>query len=192
MKQIQVKFATGKELLASYWGFLANGGLVLHEQLDDLAQGEGVELEVTIESAQQSYQLRGRVVHTRRGAATHEHAVVAFDPGEPQDFLLSAAWSDVDNVPTRRHRRFPVDGGVRVRSGDGEVLGRLVNVSHGGCCVRVLPAPDELGFTVGGDAFVAGEHEIACVVRWTCAADMGLEFKDPETQVVRRFVEKLL
>jgi hypothetical protein len=191
MRQLQVTFASGKEVLASYWGFLANGGLVLREPCE-LAEGEAVSVEVTIRSSAQTYTLRGRVVHARNGLAPRAHAVIAFDPGEPQDFLLSSAWSEVDNVPARRHRRYPVDAGVHLRTERGEVLGRLINISSGGCCVRVLPGPGEHGIGTGKTLSILADGEISCTVRWICAADMGLEFGDANTSVIRQFLQKLL
>ena len=71
--------------------------------------------------------------------------IIAFDPGEPHDLLLSAAWAETENVPARRQRRFPLDVNIGIRSPSGtEGSGRLVNLSFGGCCLRVTKTETEL------------------------------------------------
>ena len=45
MRSVQVQFASGREVLNSYWGFLRNGGLVLAEPWD-LSEGDSVGFDV--------------------------------------------------------------------------------------------------------------------------------------------------
>ncbi len=129
--------------------------------------------------------------------------MVAFAPGEPQDLLLSAAWADTDKVPPRRHRRFAAQAQIRfvwprLAHGSSEpanhVLdGSLINVSRGGCCVRVrtsaphnVNAGDRVSVQLDG-------LEVAGLVRWAGSVDFGLEFEVADAKVdemLRRFLER--
>jgi hypothetical protein len=185
-KAVNVVFPSGRELLGAYWGLLANGGLVLSEG-QNLHEGDNVALEVLIESSQQRYNLSGQVVR-RPSAQGGERVVIAFDPGEPQDLLLSAAWAETDNVPARRHRRFPVEADVTLMGVGQEVNGRLVNLSLGGCCVRASGG----GPKVGEEVRVVGKGgDLTGVVRWVRGSCRGVEFRtDPGS--VETFVKKLI
>jgi len=198
MRQIEVSFPSGKEVLDAYWGFLSNGGLVIRHR-EELAEGEAVALEVVIQSSQRRYKLNGQVV--RRPdleAPSRDRVVIAFHPGEPHDLLLSAAWAETDNVPARRHRRFPLDASIRFRDDRGhehEHRGRLLNLSFGGCCLRAdARATKELAsgdrIVLLGDAGV----EVPGVVRWARAADVGIEFDGQTTPAgaLDTFVRKFL
>ena len=54
MRSIQVQFASGREVLNSYWGFLRNGGLVLADP-QNLIEGDDVIVDVKIKSLKRSY-----------------------------------------------------------------------------------------------------------------------------------------
>lgn len=169
-----MRFGTAADVLDSYWGFLSNGGLVLRDD-HGLEEGEPVHLEVTIESSRTSVRLSGQVM---RPAAGPRRAVIAFDPGQPQDQLLTAAWAEVENVPARRHRRFPLDGGVRLLDASGrEVLdahGKVVNLSAGGLCMRTQ-AP--LRVVLADRVTLASDGgSLPAVVRWVSGTEIGLEF----------------
>jgi len=192
MKQIAVSFSSGKDVLNAYWGFLSNGGLVIRDE-QGLREGEAVSLEVTIESSKQRYKLNGQVVRRPERPVQRDKAVIAFHPGEPHDLLLSAAWAETDNVPARRHRRFPLDTSVKFRDHTGtqhEFKGRLLNLSYGGCCLR-SNARRTIG--VGDRIVLLGEDgvEVPGVVRWSRAEDLGIEFID-ETGHVEQFVRTFL
>jgi hypothetical protein len=196
-KAVSISFPSGKDVLNAYWGFLAHGGLVIRDPIHGLDEGDAVSLEVTIESLQRHYSLRGQVVRRPNlDTPTGEHAVIAFDPGEPGELLLSAAWADADNVPARRHRRFPCGTVVRFRWTGAEgagpdsvpAEGRLVNVSSGGCCVRVRTAGPHKVVVGEPVEVLVDDNAFAAVVRWSRAADFGLEFV-PGTdgdQILRR------
>jgi Tfp pilus assembly protein PilZ len=191
MKQVTVTFPHGRDLLASYWGLLANGGLVLPEPRG-LHEGDKVTLEVAIASTDKTYVLRGRVVRT----PSHEGdpagtVVIAFDPGEPHDLLLSAAWAETENVPPRRERRFPLDVDVRFHPpGHDELSGRLVNVSLGGCCLRVNRHSDQQKIAVGENlTIISPRSKLSGVVRWSEGSCRGIEFQDGD---VEHFVKQLL
>ena len=110
MKDLEVRFETGREVLNAYWGYLSDGGLIIPDQ-GLLAVGDPVALSVRIESSRATYALSGKVV--RCDAATGR-AVIAFSPGEPQDMLLTQALADAEHVPARRARRFRVTLDARV------------------------------------------------------------------------------
>ena len=175
MRTARVDFPSGRELLAAYWGFIGSGGLVVAEGTLEVGAavegdvGDPVVLEVRIASLRKEYRLAG---HIRR--KDDLGAVVAFDEGQAQDMLLAAAWADGQDVPERRHRRWNVEVPVRFRSLDGEGAGRLVNLSRGGCCLR-LDAP------VGGHAriYIVGERFLVDgVIRWARSGNrlVGIEF----------------
>ena len=87
MRSIQVQFASGREVLNSYWGFLKNGGLVLADP-NDLTEGDNVVLDVKIKSLKRSYKLAARVV---KRAPDGNRAFVAFNEVQSQDIILNAA-----------------------------------------------------------------------------------------------------
>jgi hypothetical protein len=190
MKQIAVSFSTGKDVLNAYWGFLSNGGLIIRDE-QGLREGEAVALEVTIESSQQRYKLNGQVVRRPERPVQRDKAVIAFHPGEPHDLLLSAAWAETDNVPARKHRRFPLDTLIRFRDDqgvEGALRGRLLNLSYGGCCLRT---GDRRSMGIGDRIVLIGEGvEVPGIVRWSRAEDLGIEFLEPGTvdQFVRTFL----
>ena len=191
-------FPSGHELLGSYWGLLANGGLVLDEGKEGLREGDHVELEVTLGTAGETYRLKGRVVRTPQigGSATRrDRVVIAFNPGEPHDVLLSAAWADTENVPARRTRRFPLDVDIRFHtpSGGEEARGRLVNLSFGGCCLRVSRAADQTKAAVGEPlTLISQRSKLTGVVRWSEGSCRGIEFQDAGDAAVEHFVKQFL
>lgn len=179
VKAIAVSFSTGRDVLNAYWGFLSNGGLVIRDPYG-LREGEPVALEITIESSQQRYRLHGQVVRRPGFDSTVDEqgkAVIEFHPGEPHDLLLSAAWAETDNVPARKHKRFPTDRPVDVRLPDSgaRARGRVLNVSRGGLCVHLAaPHPD----LADGDRVVIAHGDATAEgrVRWARADDLGIEF----------------
>lgn len=189
-KAISVSFGTGRDVLRAYWGFLSNGGLVIPDGRG-LAVGEPVRVRVVIESLRKEYVLRGQVVRRPEiTPAALDHAVIEFHPGEPHDLLLSAAWSETDNVPARRHPRHAVDRRVMVRTGGRELAGRLLNLSLGGCCVT---APEGGKLDVGARAHLGADDVwVAGVVRWRRADDVGVEFDEGAVADAERFVRQFV
>jgi hypothetical protein len=182
MPTTRIEYPTGREVLAAYWGFIGNGGLVLPVSAERsfLGEGDRVLLNVKITSLKKEYQLAGRV----RGKADGR-AFIAFDAGQGQDAMLNAAWADSQGVPERRHRRVDVSVPVRYRIGNAEANARMVNVSRGGCCVEtdetVRPGTR---LALEGDGFAAQGR-----VRWTSmhARVMGIEFSALRDDLARRF-----
>ena len=198
-KSLRVSFPTARDLLNAYWGLLANGGLVLPSPPYGLTQGDPIALDVTIESSALRCHLNGHVVrHPGTTASTTESAVserivIAFDPGEPQDVLLDAAWAEIDNVPARRERRFPLDVDIRFAAGAGELSGRLVNLSLGGCCLRVPRNQDASRVRVGEPLTLIGSQgNLSGVVKWSDGSCRGVEFLDSERTSVETFVRQFI
>lgn len=183
MKSVAVSFSTGKEVLSAYWGFLANGGLVIESE-QGLREGDRVALDVTIRSSQVRYRLNGHVVRgSRVEMSLRDQAVIAFAPGEPHDLLLSAAWAETHNVPARHQTRFPLHVEIQYCPAQGETAlfrGHLVNVSYGGCCLRATGLVGEAAPVLGvGDELVLfGAHplKVTGMVRWRRGMEMGIQF----------------
>jgi Tfp pilus assembly protein PilZ len=193
-KVVSVTFPNGRELLASYWGLLANGGLVLPEP-QGLREGDQVTLEVMLASTEHRYRLKGRVVRKPPHADDVPGTVViAFDPGEPHDLLLSAAWAETENVPPRRQRRFPLDVDIRFHptESSSELSGRLVNVSLGGCCLRLARHAEQGNVNVGENlTLISRRSKLAGVVRWSEGSCRGIEFQAGNEVEVEHFVNDL-
>jgi Tfp pilus assembly protein PilZ len=195
VKSIEITFKNGRDVLRSYWGFLSNGGLVLGDRYANILEvGDRVNVKVAIESSGHEYQLRGQVV--RRPDVSHmapEGTVIEFAPGEPHDLLLSAAWSETENVPARRYHRQATRHDLQVRKNGRLLSGRLLNISLGGCCVTVhggaglLRAGDQVELAVD-EALAAGR------VRWQRADDVGVQFDEShgEPDNIARFVRRFI
>jgi hypothetical protein len=171
VKDVEVCFGSGRDVLHSYWGYLSDGGVVIADQAG-LEVGDEVALAITIASTGATYRLAGKVVRCEPEA---DRVTVAFDPGEPHDMLLTEALSEAHNVPPRRHRRFAIDLDVEVSEHGGPpVAARMVNVSEAGCCVRVgcdhryeLERGSRVVITAG-DLVTEGE------VIWAVGAERGV------------------
>ena len=194
-RRVTVHFPTGRELLRSYWGLLANGGLVLSEP-HGLHEGDAVQLCVSIGSSGESFELRGKVVRTPHDSENRDRVVIAFDAGEPHDVLLDAAWAESEHTAARRQRRFPMDVDIRFHSpatGEIEIAGRLLNLSLGGCCVRVSRPTDHSKFTVGGAlTLITQRTRVPGVIRWSEGSCRGIEFEAQDRSAVEVFVKQFL
>jgi len=174
VREVEVKFPNGEAVLAAYWGFLSDGGLVIQNG-DQLGVGEEVKLRVAIGSRQSLYEFRG---HVAKIEAASGSAVVAFAAGEPHDMLLSQALADADSVPPRRFRRFEVDLPVHVEQVGEEASEpvRMVNVSEVGCCFVITGARSE-GLAPGATiAIRASGFSAEGVVVWQRHRERGVEF----------------
>jgi len=198
VKSLKVSFPTARDLLNAYWGLLANGGLVLPSPPYGLKQGDRVALEILIESSAITCALGGQVVR-HPGVTTagdDERVVIAFDPGAPQDVLLDAAWAEIDNVPARRERRFALDVDIRFAPAgieDSAVSGRLVNLSLGGCCLRVPRSQDGRRVQVGEPlTLISSKSKVAGVVKWSDGSCRGIEFQSPSRDDVESFIRQFL
>jgi hypothetical protein len=195
VKAVAVRFQTGQDVLNAYWGYLADGGLVIPNLFDvDVDEGEAVALRIHIESLDTDYAMEGRLVRRQPSGA---HAVVAFNPGEPHDMLLSAVLAETDDVPPREHRRYACDLPAELASPSaaGAVPCRVVNVSEVGCCIRLgvhegrpLP-PGTANVRIVADRFDATGRVV-----WARQADRGVQFEINGTgtpAAVRALIESL-
>lgn len=187
MRSARLEFPSGRELLGAWWGFIGSGGLVVAPRalqaagVGDLAEGEEVLLELRIASLRKDYRLMAQL--RRRD---EQRAVLAFDEGQGQDVLLSAAWADGQGVPERRHRRWELQIPVRYRTFDREGSARIVNLSRGGCCMRVeTPLRNQGRIFVVGDGFL-----VDGTVRWAREGSrlVGVEFSRFHEELVDRLL----
>ncbi|HTE52909.1 MAG TPA: PilZ domain-containing protein [Kofleriaceae bacterium] len=175
MKDLEVRFETGREVLNAYWGYLSDGGLIIPDQ-GHLVVGDPVALCVRIESSRATYSLCGRVVRCDAAAG---RAVIAFSPGEPQDMLLTDALADAEHVPARRARRFRVRLEARVldaSSAIDPVEAQLVDLSEYGCCFRI-DGEAQADLPVGTAVEIAAEEfAIGGRVVWMRHTERGVAF----------------
>lgn len=193
-KDFEVRFNNGQDVLNAYWGYLSDGGLVIEDRAE-LEVGDAIALRVRIESSSADYALAGKVVRRQNDSG---HAVIAFDPGQPHDLLLSEALAETDNVPARRHRRYRIDLPADVRAqGDGAGIGaNLINISREGCCVR-LGTPDRGRLSVGSDIEIsAGDFLVCGQVVWQRGNERGVRFaqsagEEASRSLLSRYLQRL-
>lgn len=187
VKQVEVKFGSGHEVLGAYWGFLSDGGLVIPDS-EDLDEGQPVQLRIHIASQNSAYDLGGRVV---RRHTDDRQVIVAFDPGEPHDMLLTAALAETDDVPARRFQRFSVSTPAEINGDSGTGAGRLTDVSAGGCCVR-LDASSRNGFTLGAAVTISTqEFQSTGTIVWVRGKDRGVSFDEAGVWAAAQYIESL-
>ena len=179
MRDFSVQFGSGLDVLNAYWGYLSDGGLVIEDE-EVLEVGDPVALAIAIASSGVKYNLRGKVVHRQPSSG---HAVIAFDPGQPHDLLLSEALAETDNVPARRHRRYRIDLPAQVSATDSapRLGGQLVDISREGCCVH-LAESDRGQLSVGSPIAVeAGGFAVEGQVMWQRNLERGVRFNVSES-----------
>ena len=101
--------------------------------------------------------------------------------------LLTAALSEADDVPARRFQRYAVSLPVEV----GGLQAQLVDVSAGGCCLRLAaPLADEI--PVGTEVVVSTqEFESRGIVVWVYGLDRGVSFDASGTWAATQYLERL-
>jgi PilZ domain len=158
VKTVQVTFASGKQILDAYWGYLANGGLVLPAS-PELVVGDELELQVRLESQQRQWRFLAVVVKRPPSHDWIDVAYISFHPNQPHDLLLSAAWAEAEHTAARKSHRHSCDLPVRYApaeaSADGSttLLGRLMNVSENGALIRagiLFPVGTEMTVDIEG------------------------------------------
>ncbi len=174
-----MSFASGHEVLSSYWGYLSDGGLVVDDD-NALDYGDEVVLTVEILSTNTTHLLSGKVVRRQPDSA---HAVVAFHPGQPHDLLLSQALAETDKVPARRHRRYRIELDATLRRAEespapqSELPGQLTNISREGCCVRLRESSSR-AHPVGSLLRIeTGDFSVRGEVMWQRSTDRGVRFE---------------
>ncbi len=187
MRNVHVRFDSGREVLGAYWGFLSNGGLLIPHH-GDLELGEHVALQVHVQSTQSDFSLAGRVVNCESNGYT----AVAFSEGEPHDMLLSDALAETEDLPPREHHRHPFDREATLSEADHheDTLVRLVNVSESGCCLEVDHS-HTAEFAVGTQVNVRmGDFDAPGEIVWTANTERGVRFSDDTAPAVRRLVKE--
>lgn len=196
VKRVQVTFASGKQVLDSYWGFLANGGLILPSS-DELKVGDEVAIDVIVESLHREFGFRGQVVNRPPSHSWVDVAYIAFHPGQPHDMMLSAAWAEADHTAARRSQRRPCDVEVRYQpvgtlaDGSTTLIGRMMNVSEAGALVRapvLFPVGTQLTILLDG-------AEVRALVAWKLEPPgmlMGLAFESGIDDAAKRRIGQLL
>lgn len=171
-KHLDVRFPRGSDVLAAYWGFLADGGLIIPHG-GNVTAGEPVSLRIQVASSGTDVTFTGTIAKLLEPA----RAVVAFCPDQPHDLLLSAALAETDNVPARRHRRYRTQVHVEVAAGGASaVAGEVINVSASGCCFR-LAAGLRHHFAVGDAVSIAAPGTVTGGrVVWSSPTERGVAF----------------
>lgn len=172
---IDVRFASGEDLLSAYWGYLTGGGLIIRDPGLDV--GQAVAMMVTIDSSASKYSLRGTVVKLEPDS---EKVIIAFRPGEAHDMLLSEALADSEDVAPRRYARFSINCGIRTIQNGKELRATLVNLSQEGACLRLSTA-DHDGLEIDKEATIMhGDiHALGRVV-WVRHVERGLQMSADE------------
>ena len=86
--------------------------------------------------------------------------------------------------PSRRHERFSVVLSVVCRSGDRTLADQVVNLSHGGACVKT-PTPlapgskHRFAITVPDAKLRAAVVDVEATVAWAADDAMGIHFASP-------------
>jgi hypothetical protein len=188
VRDLHVRFGSGRDVLNAYWGYLSDGGLILPHQ--GLAIGDSVALEVRVDSTQTDYALAGTVVRLDPRSC---QMVVRFSPGEPHDMLLTDALSETDNVPARRHRRYRVERTGELSGPTGGHAVRVVDISEGGVCVQLgvgeIAGPP---VAIGADVQVAWDGvSLRGRVVWSRHTERGIEFDAAQRADARDLVRRL-
>lgn len=138
MKEVEVYFANGREVLGAYWGHLTGGGLAVDAAAlgQGLNEGQSVSLRVYVAS-EQRVAIPGMVV---KMAA--QKAIIAFDADDAKRRLLTAAFSD---------RCVSLDARIVANDPDDltDTAAHLFRLSDAGCCMRLSPGEDYTILPVG-------------------------------------------
>ena len=177
--KVDVRFADRRDVLNAYWGYLSGGGLIIND--DNLLEGERVDLHVFVEANHSDYELAGKVVRRQP-----DRAVIAFDPGESHNRMLTAALCDatveLDARITDDHTRT-------------EAQTLVFSLSEQGCCLR-LAADTVESFSVGSAVTIESKEFCieGCIV-WAGDADrcvvFGREDDDAGLAALRTYVQSL-
>jgi hypothetical protein len=188
VKELNVRFKNGRDVLNAYWGYLSDGGLIIDSEEDGghggLDVGQPVSLNIQIDSSRSSYLLSGRVV---RRQAEGKQVIVAFRPGEPHDMLLTEALAETDNVPAGHHRPYRGDVGAEVSQVEdcsASTPARLLNISQEGCCLRVDdPSRGDIGVGVRVK-IAATEFALLGEVVWARNTWRGVRFTEGGAEII--------
>ena len=168
---LDLSFASGEELLVSYWGHLTGGGLVIDDP--GIEVGQVVSMRIVMASSKTTYRLYGTVLKREPDS---KKSIIAFRPGEAHDMLLSEARASSPNVAPRRYVRFALGTKIgTLQAGKAT----LVNLSREGCCL-LLDEPSA-ALEVDNEVTLVHEeiHAIGVVV-WSRGLERGLRMTTDE------------
>lgn len=138
MKEVEVYFANGREVLGAYWGHLTGGGLAIDTAAvsEGLQEGRSVSLRIYVAS-EQRVAIAGMVVKM-----TPQKAIIAFAADDAKRRLLTAAFSD---------RQVSLDARIVANDPDDltDTAAHLFRLSDAGCCLRLPPGEDYTILPVG-------------------------------------------
>jgi hypothetical protein len=155
MKDVEVRFASGRDVLGAYWGHLTGGGLAVDPAAlsEELREGQSVSLHVCVASKHR-VAIPGTVVKK-----TQSKVILAFAADDGKRRLLTAAFSE---------RCVALDARLLATDPDGmiDVRGHVFQLSDAGCCVRLPPLEQHLPLSVGTNVTIAveGLQVSGCVV----------------------------
>jgi hypothetical protein len=155
MKEVEVRFTSGRDVLGAYWGHLTGGGLAVDPAAlsEELREGQSVSLHVCVASKHR-VAIPGTVVKK-----TQSKVILAFAADDGKRRLLTAAFSE---------RCVALDARLLATDPDGmiDVLGHVFQLSDAGCCVRLPPIDQHLPLSVGTNVTIAveGLQVSGCVV----------------------------
>ncbi|ACY16266.1 hypothetical protein [Haliangium ochraceum] len=132
MKEVEVHFASARDVLGAYWGHLTGGGLAIsrHHLSEEVCEGQTVSLQVCVDR-QHRGDIIGTVIRT-----SPTKAIVAFSADDGKRELFTVAFSECCSASDVR---------LLVADSDGNEVNlqaTLAQLSDAGCCVT-LAAGDE-------------------------------------------------
>lgn len=173
MKEVEVRFASGREVLGAYWGHLTGGGIAVDPAAlgEELREGQSVSLQVRV-GADHRVAIPGTVVKK-----SQNKVILAFAADDGKRRLLTAAFSE---------RRVALDTRLLATDPDGvvDILGHVFQISDAGCCVRLSELEQQLPLSVGTNVtlLVDGLRVSGCVV--AARADERWVLFDPEAEAL--------
>ena len=173
MKEVEVRFTSGREVLGAYWGHLTGGGIAVDPSAlsEELREGQSVSLQVSVGSMHR-VAISGTVVKK-----SPSKVILAFAADDGKRRLLTAAFSE---------RCVALDARLLATDPDGmiDVHGQVFQLSDAGCCVRLPAMEQHLPLSVGTNVTitVAGLRVSGCVV--AARADERWVLFDPEKEAM--------
>jgi hypothetical protein len=155
MKEVEVRFSSGRDVLGAYWGHLTGGGIAVDPATlsEELREGQSVSLHVWVASKHR-VAIPGTVVKK-----TQSKVILAFAADDGKRRLLTAAFSE---------RCVALDARLLATDPDGmiDVRGHVFQLSDAGCCVRLPAMEQHLPLSVGTNVTIAveGLQVSGCVV----------------------------
>lgn len=173
MKEVEVRFTSGREVLGAYWGHLTGGGIAVDPAAlsEELREGQSVSLQVCVASRHR-VAITGTVVKK-----SLSKVILAFAADDGKRRLLTAAFSE---------RCVALDARLLATDPDGmiDVRGHVFQLSDAGCCVRLPAMEQHLPLSVGTNVtiMVEGLRVSGCVV--AARADERWVLFDPEKEAM--------